>query len=173
MEALTIKQPWASLIMAGIKHYETRGWKTSYRGKLAIHAGKETFRKFLRERFPVASNGYEYHPLYDAYKNFMDIVSPLLDLDNLQYGVVLGTVDLVDCLKVTNCDGKTAKLIPSIADKDPKYVSGTELMLGDFTEGRYAWRLENIKLFREPIPARGKQGMWNWQHEELIGDSNL
>lgn len=163
MKALTIKQPYASLIMAGIKHYETRGWKTSYRGKLAIHAGKETFRKFLRERFPVASNGYEYHPLYDAYKNFMDIVSPLLDLDNLQYGAVLGTVDLVDCLKVTDYDGKTAKLVSSIADKDPKYISGTELMLGDFTEGRYAWKLEKIHIFDHPIPTKGKQGLWNWK----------
>lgn len=163
MKALTIKQPWGSLIMADLKHYETRSWKTSYRGKLAIHAGKETFRKFLRERFPVASNGYEYHPLYDAYKNFMDIVSPLLDLDNLQYGAVLGTIDLVDCLKVTDYDGKMAQLVSSIADKDPKYIYGTELMLGDFTEGRYAWKLEKIHIFDHPIPTKGKQGLWNWK----------
>lgn len=162
MKALTIKQPWASLIMADLKHYETRSWKTSYRGKLAIHAGKETFQKFLRERFPVASNGWEYHPLYDEYKNFMNIVSPL-DLDNLQYGAVLGTVDLVDCLKVTDYDGKTAELISGIANKDPKYISETELMLGDFTEGRYAWELENIHIFDHPIPTKGQQGLWNWE----------
>lgn len=163
MKALTIKQPYASLITAGIKHYETRSWKTKYRGSLAIHSGKETFRKLLRERFPVASNGYTYHPLYYEYKKFMDIVSSFLDLDNLQYGAVLGTVDLVDCLKVADYDGKTAKLVSDIADKDPKYISGTELMLGNFTEGRYAWELENIGIFVHPIPTKGKQGLWNWE----------
>lgn len=32
MKALTIQQPWASLVRRGHKRYETRGWSTSYRG---------------------------------------------------------------------------------------------------------------------------------------------
>ncbi len=40
MKALTIRQPWASLIAAGVKTIETRSWSTRYRGPLAIHAGK-------------------------------------------------------------------------------------------------------------------------------------
>lgn len=39
MKALTIKQPWASLIINGYKEYEFRSWKTNYRGKILIHAG--------------------------------------------------------------------------------------------------------------------------------------
>lgn len=39
MKALTIKQPWASLIINGYKKYEFRSWKTNYRGKILIHAG--------------------------------------------------------------------------------------------------------------------------------------
>jgi activating signal cointegrator 1 len=38
MKARSLWQPWASLIAAGIKHYETSQWPTSYRGPLAIHA---------------------------------------------------------------------------------------------------------------------------------------
>lgn len=38
MKALTLWQPWASLIALGEKRYETRSWATSYRGLLAIHA---------------------------------------------------------------------------------------------------------------------------------------
>ena len=38
MKALSIKEPWASLIAAGVKSIETRSWQTSYRGELAIHA---------------------------------------------------------------------------------------------------------------------------------------
>lgn len=40
MKALTIKQPWATLIVDGYKMYEFRSWKTNYRGKILIHAGK-------------------------------------------------------------------------------------------------------------------------------------
>ena len=40
MKALTITQPWATLIAIGAKRFETRGWSTPYRGPLAIHAGK-------------------------------------------------------------------------------------------------------------------------------------
>lgn len=40
MKALTIRQPWASLIAAGVKPVENRGWTTGYRGALLIHAGK-------------------------------------------------------------------------------------------------------------------------------------
>ena len=40
MKAITIKQPYASLIAAGLKEYEFRTWKTNYRGEILIHAGK-------------------------------------------------------------------------------------------------------------------------------------
>lgn len=38
MKALTIWQPWASLLVSGQKKYETRSWATAYRGPIAIHA---------------------------------------------------------------------------------------------------------------------------------------
>ena len=40
MKALTIIQPWATLIASGHKMNETRSWKTNYRGEVLIHAGK-------------------------------------------------------------------------------------------------------------------------------------
>ncbi len=40
IKAITIRQPWASLIVAGIKKHETRTWQTPYRGFVVIHAGK-------------------------------------------------------------------------------------------------------------------------------------
>lgn len=39
MRALTLWEPWATAILAGYKHYETRSWATTYRGTIAIHAG--------------------------------------------------------------------------------------------------------------------------------------
>jgi hypothetical protein len=38
MKALTLWQPWASLVAAGAKTIETRSWSTDYRGPLAIHS---------------------------------------------------------------------------------------------------------------------------------------
>jgi hypothetical protein len=40
MKAITISQPFASLIASGEKWVENRHWSTNYRGPLAIHAGK-------------------------------------------------------------------------------------------------------------------------------------
>lgn len=40
MKALTIRQPWSSLIAAGVKPVENRSWMTRYRGPLLIHAGR-------------------------------------------------------------------------------------------------------------------------------------
>lgn len=51
MKALTLHQPWASLVALGVKRIETRSWSTSYRGALAIHAGlKRPGMMYLPER---------------------------------------------------------------------------------------------------------------------------
>ncbi len=50
MKALTIKEPWATLIIDGYKKYEFRSWKTNYRGKILIHAGM-SLEKDMLERF--------------------------------------------------------------------------------------------------------------------------
>lgn len=40
MKAITVWQPWATLLGTGQKHNETRSWRTSYRGEILIHAAK-------------------------------------------------------------------------------------------------------------------------------------
>ena len=39
MKALSVRQPWAELIVAGLKDVENRTWRTDYRGPVLIHAG--------------------------------------------------------------------------------------------------------------------------------------
>lgn len=41
MKALSVKNPWAMLIAHGIKDIENRTWKTTHRGRIYIHAGKD------------------------------------------------------------------------------------------------------------------------------------
>ena len=57
MKVLTIKEPWATLIIEGYKKYEFRSWKTNYRGKILIHAGK-TIEKDIIERFSCYDLNY-------------------------------------------------------------------------------------------------------------------
>ena len=74
MKVLTIRQPWASLIVAGIKDVENRPWPTRYRGKLGIHAAA---------RYDQA--------LVDEYSDLLGDCLPL--------GALIGSVTLVDCVE--------------------------------------------------------------------------
>ena len=60
MKVITIKQPWATLIVEGYKRFEFRSWKTNYRGDILIHAGKgidkeamECLKKYLPDEIPL------------------------------------------------------------------------------------------------------------------------
>lgn len=57
MKAITIRQPWASLIAKGYKEYEFRTWWTQYRGDILIHAGK-SIDKEAAERFKAYNLEY-------------------------------------------------------------------------------------------------------------------
>jgi len=73
MKALTIKQPWASLIVNNYKTYEFRSWKTNYRGKILIHAGLTMEKDIL--------NKVNY---------------------NIEYiqGAIIGEVEITDCILI-------------------------------------------------------------------------
>ena len=49
MKVISIKQPWATLILEGLKEYEFRSWKTKYRGELYIHASKTYDNKNMKQ----------------------------------------------------------------------------------------------------------------------------
>ncbi len=53
MKALTIQQPWASLVAHGIKDVENRTWSTPYRGKLLIHAASKKAAANLLDTLPI------------------------------------------------------------------------------------------------------------------------
>lgn len=51
-KALSIQQPWANLVVWGLKSIEIRTWSTRYRGSLLIHASQNVDKKALK-RFPM------------------------------------------------------------------------------------------------------------------------
>ena len=47
MEAITLSEPWVSLVAIGVKGVEMRSWQTSCRGPLAIHSGRTAISRSL------------------------------------------------------------------------------------------------------------------------------
>lgn len=82
MKALSIRQPYAWAIMAGIKPVENRKWSTSYRGPLAIHAGKAWYDDETRGYVDIESWAEDFRIPYDG--------SPV------SLGGIVGVADLVD-----------------------------------------------------------------------------
>lgn len=56
MKVLSIKEPYASLIVNNVKKIETRSWKTKYRGELLIHASKTKEKNLTKEVVSISKN---------------------------------------------------------------------------------------------------------------------
>jgi hypothetical protein len=125
MKVLTIKQPWAGLIIEGYKKYEFRSWKTNYRGKILIHAG-------LSKDKDVLSRFNEYNLEY-------------------VYGAIIGEAEITDCIKVDEIFNKELRCINPLVYKESGYVE------------KWAWKLENVKKYDNPIYIKGKLGLWNYE----------
>ncbi|MFD1175163.1 2-oxoglutarate dehydrogenase E1 [Paenibacillus puldeungensis] len=146
MRCITIRQPWATLIAIQEKRFETRGWVTRYRGELAIHAGKQ-LDKAICQKEPIRS-------ILAAYG---------LTIDGLPTGAFVAVCRLVACQPVLENDGETA-----ILGHSERIITGQEYGFGDFATGRFAWELTEIRKLQEPVPAIGKQGLWNWDGKLLL-----
>jgi hypothetical protein len=135
MKALTLHQPWATLIAIGAKRIETRSWETKYRGLIAIHAAA-AFPKYARRMLC--------HPVCRT-------------IDVLPLGAVVATARLVTVLstELFYRDG-------NVVWYHGRAITEQELAFGDYSPGRFAWVLEDVKPLPEPIPAKGGRRIWNW-----------
>ncbi|MDA8186879.1 MAG: ASCH domain-containing protein [Dehalococcoidales bacterium] len=140
MKALSLNQPWASLVAVGAKRIETRNWYTSYRGPLAIHATKG---------FP---NGCKALCDVEPFKRCLRKAK--LTAETLPLGEIVAVATIDQCWLVRR--------------GDLLRISDTERAFGNYEGGRYAWFLKDIKPLPRPIPATGALGLW-WvpTHVEL------
>ena len=98
MKVLSLTEPYATLIKNGIKTIETRSWKTSYRGRLYIHASSTKIPK--------------------EYRNNKELMA-LVSTDDLNYGHIICSCDLIDCIEMTD------DFINSIRkNKKNEYITG-------------------------------------------------
>lgn len=128
IKAITVWQPWASLIAAGVMRHTTRDWPTDYRGPIAICAGR---------RLSVAGAPHEL--CRQALGRHWDRTTVT--------GAVLAIAQLTHCIECQH-----VRLGLTRAD----------LAAGDFSHGRYAWRLQEVRAFKTPIPVTGRQGLFSW-----------
>jgi hypothetical protein len=121
--ALTVRQPWASLIIRGGKDIENRDWPTRVRGPVAIHSSAKLYREDMDDACSFLSG-------------FMPRFSRrIFERDNFPTGVILGTVEIVDCVRQSD---------------SPWFM------------GEYGFLLRNPKPLADPIPAKGSLGFWTW-----------
>lgn len=154
MKALTVWQPWASLIAARAKPYEFRGWKVpkSIVGqRIAIHAGARVAQHYelqwlLRTlKDPRPSEQICLHG---------EIAAPLLehwsgDLSRLPLSSIV-------CTAVIG-----AEKPGDVCARDFGHEAGNDSEReGTFN---YGWPLTDIQPLNPVIPARGRQGFWNWE----------
>jgi hypothetical protein len=144
MKAISLWQPWATLWVTGEKIHETRHWGTSHRGPLLIHAAK------TRAGEAELITGRYYLTMRQALRKH-DYVR----FCELPFGAIIGMVDLVDCIPTESVW--------------PRLTNGEEAF-GNFGPGRFAWRAENPRLFREPITFKGSQGFFNVP-DELVAEA--
>lgn len=140
MKAISLWQPWATLVAIGAKRWETRKWYMSYRGELAIHAA------LTRDHLDVADSC--------PFSTALWIAGYGKGKKSLPFGAVLCVVNVKRCLWTKDA-------------VDAGLISPDENAFGDYRpvdkgKKRYCTELELIKVFAEPIPASGRQLFWNW-----------
>jgi hypothetical protein len=134
MKALTVRQPWAQLLVSGAKLHEIRSWQTCYRGPLLIHAGLGLSDAALQcsgsapFREALARCGFK-------------------SVSELPRGVLLGTICLEDCLP---CD------LVTYYPLDPR-----ALEFSDFRPGYWAWTMTRPQVLPAPIRHRGQRGLFD------------
>lgn len=160
MRTITLWQPWAQLTVIGEKKFETRGWPTKVRERVAIHAAK---RKIDFMDFGAFRNYF-----IESLKNYLKEEDGRYT-NTLPLGAIVGTVEIMNCFQITEeYPSHNYAVIhdTSHGQVESFAIEGKEYNFGDYTPGRYVWQLKDPILFDKPIPTKGSQGFWNWEEGE-------
>ena len=144
MKALSIKQPWASLIAHGIKDIENRTWKTHFRGKIYIHASAKSAGNTAYLLNEEQNNFFVWNT--ENYKTFES---------NLHYSAIIGEVEIVDCvINHPSIWGEQSEGVTKIGNS--VFVCGPK--------PTYNWVLANPVIYDNPIlNVKGKLSFWDFE----------
>ena len=139
MKAISLWQPWASLIAVGCKTRETRAWRppASMVGeRIAIHAARTT------KGIDVAWEDAALSAIC------LDALGGGWSETDLPLGAIVATAVLSGASPTSPPGRKRSEASPPEDD------------MGDYTPGRWVWFLEHIRRLPTPIPTVGRQGFW-------------
>ncbi len=136
VRVLSMWDPWATLVVYGKKQMETRPKPTNWRGIYLIQA-----------------TNWNKHSAYAC----ISLKEHLLDVHGFTPGHIIGSVECMDCLQITNHIDTFLQFDKHL---DIFSVPKQELELGDYAVGRYAWVFANPKRFRAPIKHTGTQSYY-------------
>lgn len=128
----SLTQPWASLFVAGLKVYETRGWGKTISKRLIIQAAAG---------FPQAAKDI------CSEKIFAEALDSLgyFSWKDLPTGALVGSVSIIKTYP-------TEEIAPRLGTR--------ELAFGNYAAGRRAWEAVDPLIYETPIPCKGKQSIW-------------
>jgi hypothetical protein len=148
VKALSIIQPWATLIAIGAKRVETRSWSTPYRGPVAIHASKWLTSTGRIINAQVASYLSLCHQ--EPFRSALTL-SGIERVQDLPSGAIVATARLVE-----------------VVSTETFQPDDYERALGNYAARRYAWRLSDVMPLPAPITHRGFQGLWDLDDAVLV-----
>lgn len=147
MKALTLTQPWATLVAIGLKRIETRSWSTPYRGPLAIHAAKSLGSMTTGEFVRLCSS----EPFRSALGTEGDLTVR---------GAVVATCRLVDVVPIEgeNAQGYTRFVCPHLDGGLTYYNFGN----GGWNPATTQRDVSAEEPFGDFTPGRCRLGVWEW-----------
>ena len=159
MKAISLHQPWASLLAHGLKLCETRAWPIFHRGPLLIHAAK----RWTPEQAETCLGLFFRRRLESVGVVFTAVEAEARAGWNLPLGKIVGRVDVTDCFATADVGmGLTAGVSIRAGDGYRILDIGmAEHALGDFSPGRFAWLCANAHAFAVPVPCAGRQGLFD------------
>lgn len=164
MKAISLWQPWASLIACGAKPYETRDWappRELIGQVIAIHAAK----KVDRDAFAIAERVF-YGPLHDR---LYATSSKASDSLMARFGEAMFPVGCVVCTArldaafrlgetATGTAVPAAHVVKRFTSRVMPYCFSVRYDdYGDYSPGRWAWLLTDVQPMNPPIAMKGAQ----------------
>jgi hypothetical protein len=148
--AISLWQPWASLIARDAKAIETRDWPppAKYIGRrIAIHA----------TRFAPRLDDLSHEVRAACVKRFgVDFMR------TLPRGAVVCVSTLAGAYQCGEPIGRGRVSVAAAVAGSPKRAVIATDPFGDFDPGRWAWLLTDTEALARPAPARGHQTFWSW-----------
>lgn len=159
LRCLSLHQPWASLVAAGVKSIETRSWPTKHRGRIGIASTT------ARPAVGVYGAWEVFHPSANRWP--MRSGATVVELPR---GALVATATLIDCVPISPADYTAdddwlglvspsggEEYVRRIHHDDPQGRRGTsyynEAPYGYYGPGRWAWLLDDVKPTMERCPA--------------------